>query len=413
MLVLREMFAIMREYYQNRSEQEWWSDDPLKVIVGAILVPGTSWPNVARVLDSLKRKNLLNFQQLLEIDVSLLEEIIRPVGFQQRKAPTIKETIRFLHARCLGNLTVYFQGDTDLIRSELLKLGGIGPKTADNILLYAGNQRVYSVDKHTIRIFLRHGIIGERTKEAAVKELIAESFAGTSEEVTDCYNEFQALITRISRDFCSKTKPDCRTCPLSAVLPEKGPLHCQFEAVSQNRLRKRPELPGKTVLLAPDHADSVQSRNLLPHLSPESFLSTSSQQQSAAQTVQPTIQQPVQQSAQYSVQNSVQNSVQQATPQSVQESMEQPIRQPVPVQVQQELDSQGLLRNHRSVEPVLEFNLTEMEQKIFALVSEFGTPIDRVIQQSGLPTGQVLATLSALEMRRLVRRKEGNNVARH
>lgn len=341
MLVLREMFAIMREYYQNRSEQEWWSDDPLEVIVGAILVPGTSWPNVARVLDSLKRKNLLDFQQLLEIDVALLEEIIRPVGFQQRKAPTIKETIRFLHSRCLGNLTVYFQGDPDLIRSELLKLGGIGPKTADNILLYAGNQRVYSVDKHTIRIFLRHGIIGERTKEATVKELIAESFAGTGEEVTDCYNEFQALITRISRDFCSKTKPDCRTCPLSAVLPAKGPLHCQFETVSQNRLRNRPELPGKTDLLTPNHAVSVQ------------------------------------------------------TP------------------VQQELDSQGLLRNHRSVEPVLELNLTEMERKIFELVSEVGTPIDRVIQQSELPTGQVLATLSALEMRRLVRRKEGNNVARH
>ena len=311
--LLHEMFDNAVRFYENRADQPWWPTDPLEVIVGAVLVQGTKWGNVARVLDELKSDATLDFRKLLDIDPVLLEERIRPVGFQQRKVPALKALIEFLFSACKGDLAAYLARDPELIRSELLKIKGIGAQTADNILLYAANQGVYSVDKYTFRILLRHGIIGTRAKEGDVKRIFDHEFSNDAQE----YNDFQAILVRIGRDFCGKSSPNCSKCPLNTLLPQGGPLECKFESVSKRVLPRLNDV-------------SVQP---LPPIEP-------------------------------------------------------------------------------TITPIEDLDLTEMQRKVISLIQPEGTPIDTIIAISGVPTGQVLATLSALEFQKLVRRKEGNLVAR-
>ena len=309
------MFDSAVRFYASRADQPWWPTDPLEVIVGAVLVQGTKWANVARVLDDLKADNTLNFSKLLEIEPSILEERIRPVGFQQRKVPALKGLIGFFSTVCGGDLDAYLSRDPEVIRSELLKIKGIGAQTADNILLYAANQGVYSVDKYTFRIFQRHGIVGTRAKEGDIKRIFDREFSRDAQE----YNDFQAILVRIGRDFCGKSVPNCSTCPLNTLLPQGGPLECRFESVAQRTM--------------------PQTVRTLP------------------------------------------------VPQTL--STAEPV-----------------------ITSIEDLDLTEIQRKIISLIQPEGTPIDTVIAISGLPTGQVLATLSALEFQHLVRRREGNLVAR-
>ncbi len=329
MLLLREMFDTLREYYEHRPVQEWWPDDPLEVIFGAVLVPGTKWANVAPVLAEFKAAGLLDFRRLLEMGTEELQERIRPVGFQPRKAKTLKGLLEMLQEECGGNLAVYFQRDTEAIRSQLLQLFGIGEATADNILLYAGNRGIYSVDKLTRRILLRHGLIGTRTKDPEIQRMLADAFSGDA----DLFSDFQALFVRIGRDFCEKSNPKCLECPLRSFLPEGGPRECRFESVAEPALRQR---------------------------QPAASCSTTISSRPLAEPTQPT------------------------------EPIEPAGLRPIPEDVV----------------------LSDLERKVLEQVRGNPTPIDTVIQESGFPTGQVLATLAALEMRRLIRRREGNNVAR-
>lgn len=310
MAMIREMYERMARFYASRPEQEWWPEDPLEVIVGAVLVQGTKWANVSRVLQSLKNESLLNFRALCEIEESVLEEKIRSVGFQQRKSPALKALFAFLETQFQSNLETFFSQAPEKVQSQLLAIKGIGRQTAENILLYAGNLEVYAVDKYTNRIFVRHGLIGTRSKEREIQRLIGNELPSDSR----VFNEFQELIVRVARDFCGKTDHKCSQCPLEPLLAEGGPKESFFESVA------------------------------VKHLEPLS-------------------------------------------------PPPPPPKAPEP-------------------KPIEELELSETERRVISLIQVEGTPIDTVIAESGLPTGQVLATLSALEMRKLVRRKEGNAVAR-
>ena len=312
--MLQIMFDRMLQYYEHRPVQEWWPDDPLEVMVGAILVQGTKWSNVSRILDELKADALLDVQTLHALDVAELEERIRPTGFQQRKAPAIKGLMEFLVRQFDGNLYQFLSQDSDEMQGQLLAVKGIGRQTVENILLYAGNRGIYAVDKYTVRIFLRHGLIGKRAREADVQRIVDQAFGKAEEKETTRYSDFQALLTRIGRDFCTKTNPQCHRCPLESLLPEGGPLETHFESSSQRTLT------------------AITPRRVTPKAPPPP--------------------------------------------------------------------------------PIEELDLSEAERKVISLVQYGGTPIDAIITQSGLPPGQVLAVLAALEMRRLVRRKEGNQVER-
>ena len=309
----------MLQFYEHRPVQEWWPDDPLEVVVGAILVQGTKWGNVARILDELKVNNLLDIQALHTIDSQELEERIRSAGFQQRKMPAIKGVIGFLVSQFNGNLYSFLSQDSDEVLSQLLAVKGIGRQTAENILLYAGNRDVYAVDKFTFRVFLRHGLIGKRARESDIQRIVEQAFSKAEEKETTRYSDFQALLVRIGRDFCGKTNPQCHQCPLEALLPAGGPLEALFESSSQRTLGTISPRPAMTPKI--------------------------------------------------------------------------PERTPEP-------------------EPIEELDLSDDERKILPLVQVGGTPIDTVIAQADLPSGKVLATLLALEMRKLVRRREGNMVER-
>ena len=329
--MLQIMFDRMLQYYEHRPAQEWWPDDPLEVMIGAILVQGTTWKNVSRILDELKAAALLDVQALHALDAAELQERIRTAGFQQQKAPAIKKLMEFLVQQFDGNLYPFLSQDSDTLSGQLLAIKGIGRQMTENILLYAANRVVYAVDKYTSRIFLRHGIIGKRAREPDIQRIVDQAFGlafeKAEEKETARYSDFQALLVRIGRDFCAKTKPQCRRCPLESLLPEGGPLEAHFESSSQRMFSQTP--------------------------------TTASPRPAVPRTLTP------------------------------------PPLPPKP-----------------APKPVEELDLSDAEQKVLALIQYGGTPIDAVIVQSGLPTGQVLATLAALEMRRLIRRKEGNMVER-
>lgn len=212
----------------------WWPDDPLEVVVGAVLVQGTTWTSVSRVLASLKEQNLLDFRRLSEIDDESLAERIRPVGFHAKKTARLKAIARLFLDRSDGDTEKFFARDVEQVRRELLGISGIGPGTADNILLYAGKVPIYMVDTFTIRLLVRHGIVGAHAKETEIQDLIHRELTPDEEPYgARLFHEFQAFVVRIGRDFCGKTGPKCGECPLQGFLPADGALGVKPLAATQ------------------------------------------------------------------------------------------------------------------------------------------------------------------------------------
>lgn len=225
MSILRQIYETLREFYETKPPQVWWPDDPTEVVVAAVLVQGTTWKSVDRVLKMLKEQNQLGFRQLLEVDEVTLADWIRPVGFHAKKAKRLKEISKLFLDRAEGDPVRFFARDVDTIRRELLTISGIGPGTADNMLLYAGQIPIYMVDPFTTRILQRHGVIGLRDKEPEIQALIHRELTPDEEPYgAKLFGDFQALIVRVGREFCDKTNPSCTVCPLYDFLPETGPI---------------------------------------------------------------------------------------------------------------------------------------------------------------------------------------------
>ncbi len=219
MSVLREMFEKLQDYYATKPPQNWWPDDPMEVIVGAVLVQGTTWKSVARVLDTLKDRGLLDFQRLLDMDNEELALYIRPAGFHTKKARRLQEISRLFLECDGGDIEQFFARDADVVRRELLTVSGIGPGTADNMLLYAGHVPIYMVDPFTTRLFVRHGIVSPHAGEQEIQELIHRELTPDEEPYgAALFCDFQALVVRVGRDFCAKTEPKCFDCPLQSFL---------------------------------------------------------------------------------------------------------------------------------------------------------------------------------------------------
>ncbi len=241
MSVFREIFETLRDFYAAKAPQAWWPDDPMEVIVGAVLVQGTNWKTVARLLETLKDEHLLDFNRLLDIDEEELAERIRPAGFNTKKSRRLKDISRLFldHG---GDIAQFFARDADTVRRELLTIPGIGPGTADNILLYAGNIPIYMVDPFTIRLLVRHGIVGPHADERDIQKLIHRELTPDEEPYgAKLFCDFQALVVRLGRDFCAKTEPKCFDCPLRRFL--NGPLPEENHAVVRPRTIPSPVAP--------------------------------------------------------------------------------------------------------------------------------------------------------------------------
>src|SRR6476659_5810315 len=159
------------EYYtallSRYGPQNWWpAHSRFEVIVGAYLTQNTNWSNVEKAMINLRRARRLSVSAMRAIPLDELETLVRPSGYFRQKARNLKTFIAFLDERYSGSLTRMFTQPTEKLRAELLELNGVGPETADSILLYAGNHPVFVVDAYTRRVLERHGIISAGSKNS-------------------------------------------------------------------------------------------------------------------------------------------------------------------------------------------------------------------------------------------------------
>ena len=202
---------IYEKLYRHFGPQSWWpAETPFEVIVGAILAQNTNWQNVAKAIDNLKRAKLLSPRKLYSLSRPRLAKLIRPSGYFNIKAKRLKEFLNFLFKNYGGSLKRMFGRPQEDLRKEILAVKGIGPETADSILLYAGGLPVFVVDAYTKRIFSRQKLLNEDTEYHQVQELFTRSL----KKDVQLYNEYHALIVRLGKDFCKKTKPKCEICPI-------------------------------------------------------------------------------------------------------------------------------------------------------------------------------------------------------
>jgi len=248
-----EIRTYYRALFRAWGAQHWWpAQTPFEVIVGAYLTQNTAWTNVEKALANLRAARLLSVSGIRRVPLAKLERLIRSAGYFRQKAKRLKVFVSFLDRRYSGSLAKMFARPTDTLRAELLNLHGVGPETADSILLYAGNHPVFVVDAYTRRILDRHGILPATAAYEEIRNLfegalrsVAESVADFSEAanqslaagiagachppsamstakrtaVTQVYNEMHGLIVGVGKNHCRKREPLCKKCPLSTFLP--------------------------------------------------------------------------------------------------------------------------------------------------------------------------------------------------
>lgn len=199
--------------------QHWWaSESPLEVLVGAVLVQNTSWKNVQRAILNLRDDRLMDVHALERLPVEELAEVIRPSGYFRVKARRLHNLLAFVVHEYDGSLDAMFGTDVATLREQLLAVHGIGPETADAILLYAGNLPTFVVDTYTHRVLARHGWIGYEADYHEIKDYFESSLPADA----PLYNEFHALFVRLGKVYCRKSNPKCDECPLADMLPDGG-----------------------------------------------------------------------------------------------------------------------------------------------------------------------------------------------
>ncbi|MDH3455107.1 MAG: endonuclease III domain-containing protein [Desulfuromonadales bacterium] len=205
---------IQRRLHEHFGALHWWpAESPFEVAVGAILTQNTAWTNVEQAIRNLKRAEALAPQQLAGLPVAQLEELIRPSGFFRQKALRLQSLARHLQDEWQGSLANLCSGPLPDARARLLSLPGIGPETADSILLYAADRPSFVVDAYTRRIFERIGLLQGQEKYDEIRQLFMQNLP----EDAELYNEYHAQIVQLAKTCCRKHKTLCSACPLNAI----------------------------------------------------------------------------------------------------------------------------------------------------------------------------------------------------
>ena len=208
---LGQIYAIL---YGHFGPQGWWpGESAFEIVVGAILTQNTNWKNVEKAITNLKDAGLLSLAAMRELPHALLAQYIRPAGYYNIKAGRLHNLLSLVHDEYAGSLETFFSLPLAELRTQLLAVKGIGPETADSILLYAAAKPIFVVDAYTHRILLRHNLIDEDTDYHTLQELFMDSFPAD----VDLYGEFHALLVRTGNQFCKKTRPRCEDCPLCGL----------------------------------------------------------------------------------------------------------------------------------------------------------------------------------------------------
>jgi endonuclease III related protein len=207
--------------------QLWWpAKASFEVIVGAYLTQNTSWKAVEVSLENLRRANALSVEGIRALTADDLKNLIRPSGFYTRKAPALKAFVAMLDLEFGGSLERLSGARTDVVRSRLLALPGVGPETADAILLYALGHPVPVADEYLRRIAARHQLINPEPQKnvrgyEALVQLTGDAFsADAAGDRARLFNEFHALSVAVGKAHCGRT-PDCSHCPLAGDLPNQ------------------------------------------------------------------------------------------------------------------------------------------------------------------------------------------------
>ena len=216
------MLQLMTAYerlYSAFGPQHWWpGESPFEIMVGAVLVQNTAWRNVERAIRNLHDACVIQPHALYALPVEELAELIRPAGYFQVKARRLSNLLKLVVEEYDGKLEEMFAVDPTVLREQLLAVHGIGPETADAIMLYAGGLPTFVVDTYTHRVLARHGWVGYDASYHEIKELCESSLP------TDAalYNEYHALLVRVGKEYCRRAAPKCEACPLAEMLPSSG-----------------------------------------------------------------------------------------------------------------------------------------------------------------------------------------------
>jgi len=196
--------------------QFWWPGRTrFEIIVGAILTQNTNWTNVERAIANLRRERLLSPSAIERIPLARLAALIRSSGYFRQKARKLKAFVALLRTHYQGSLNRLFSTPTPQLREHLLSVHGIGPETADCILLYAGNHPVFVVDAYARRILQRHNLAHGKESYDQIRQLFESNLPADPA----LFNEYHALIVQTGKRFCRKREPDCTHCPLRPFLP--------------------------------------------------------------------------------------------------------------------------------------------------------------------------------------------------
>lgn len=216
-LRLRALYERLLSIY---GPQHWWpAKTPLEVVAGAYLTQNTAWTSVERSLENLEAHGLLTIEGLRGVSEEELRTHIRPSGYMNRKVAAIKAFIAFLDRYYDGSLEKLAEESPEIVREHLLALPGVGPETADAILLYALGQPAMVVDEYLRRVVIRHDLLPAGSKYAEIQDLACSAFEKEPPETrAQHYNEFHAVIVQVGKQHCGR-EPKCEDCPLLFDLP--------------------------------------------------------------------------------------------------------------------------------------------------------------------------------------------------
>ncbi len=210
----RRINLIYRRLHSFFGIQRWWpADTPFEVMVGAILTQNTNWLNVEKAINNLKKRKLLKPHALYRLPHKRLACLIRPAGSYNIKAKRINNFLKFFINNYGADAKKMSGVDTLSLRQQLLSVNGVGPETADSILLYALDKPVFVVDAYTKRILLRHHLIGEDASYDKIQNLFMKNLKFE----VKLFNEYHALLVKLGKEFCLKNKPRCDLCPLKSI----------------------------------------------------------------------------------------------------------------------------------------------------------------------------------------------------
>lgn len=205
-----KLLSVYRTLLKAFGHQGWWpASSRFEVIVGAILTQNTAWTNVEKAIANLRREKLLSMRCLDKISHRRLAKLIRPAGYFNVKAKRLKSFVRFLNDSSRGNFEHLFRVPLDRLRHRLLAVYGVGPETADSILLYAGGKPIFVIDAYTKRFLTRHKLVESDPSYDEAQGLFMENLPHN----VGLFKDYHAQIVQLGKTYCRKT-PRCVACPL-------------------------------------------------------------------------------------------------------------------------------------------------------------------------------------------------------